>query len=274
MTEESVKALAGASGDARTSDQCHASYQRGALLQNQSGRPAARNVDGVAADRRGRCRFDPALRSRKGMCWCFAMSSAERPNLSDANSIPATDTEGNASRVFRDRAGADHAGHQHGRPQSSLRQRYRLRHQEYADGAAQEHERDHRRACRRSTGAPASSIRTIRDLLEIVSSLASTSIVNATLAQEAQLAAVARAVGDLGHDIKNALTPIETMVETTVQAFIVPMFEEMDALAASWQEIRSGKGPGCCWRRRNCCATGIPKCRAPFRTAAPTFARW
>jgi len=73
-------------------------------------------------------------------------------------------------------------------------------------------------------------------LLEIVSSLASTSIVNATLAQEAQLAAVARAVGDLGHDIKNALTPIETMVETTVQAFIVPMFEELDALAASWQE--------------------------------------
>ncbi len=75
-----------------------------------------------------------------------------------------------------------------------------------------------------------------QELLEIVSSLASTSIVNATLAQEAQLAAVARAVGDLGHDIKNALTPIETMVDTTVHAFIVPMFEEIDALAASWQE--------------------------------------
>ncbi len=74
-----------------------------------------------------------------------------------------------------------------------------------------------------------------QDLLEIVSSLASTSIVNAALAQEAQLAAVARAVGDLGHDIKNALTPIETMIETTVQAFIVPMFEETDALAAEWQ---------------------------------------
>ena len=74
-----------------------------------------------------------------------------------------------------------------------------------------------------------------QDLLEIVSSLASTSIVNATLAQEAQLAAVARAVGDLGHDIKNALTPIETMVDTTVQAFIAPMFEELDALASSWK---------------------------------------
>lgn len=75
-----------------------------------------------------------------------------------------------------------------------------------------------------------------QDLLEIVSSLASTSIVNAALAQEAQLAAVARAVGDLGHDIKNALTPIETMVETTVQAFIVPMYEDLDALAGEWQE--------------------------------------
>ncbi len=74
-----------------------------------------------------------------------------------------------------------------------------------------------------------------QELLEIVSSLASTSIVNATLAQEAQLAAVARAVGDLGHDIKNALTPIETMVDTTVDAFFIPMFEELDAIAASWR---------------------------------------
>jgi signal transduction histidine kinase len=75
-----------------------------------------------------------------------------------------------------------------------------------------------------------------QELLEIVSSLASTSIVNATLAQEAQLAAVARAVGDLGHDIKNALTPIETMIDTTVLAFMAPMFKELDELAASWQE--------------------------------------
>ena len=37
-----------------------------------------------------------------------------------------------------------------------------------------------------------------RELLEIIGSLASTSIVNASLAEEAQLAAVARAVGDLG----------------------------------------------------------------------------
>jgi signal transduction histidine kinase len=69
-----------------------------------------------------------------------------------------------------------------------------------------------------------------QDLLEILSSLAATSIVNAKLAEEAQLAAVTRAVGDLGHDIKNALTPIETMVDTTVNVFIAPMFDRLDQL--------------------------------------------
>ena len=71
-----------------------------------------------------------------------------------------------------------------------------------------------------------------RDLIEIVCSLAATSIVNARLAEEAQLAAVARAVGDLSHDIKNALTPIETTLDTTVLAFIEPMYADLDALAA------------------------------------------
>ncbi len=71
-----------------------------------------------------------------------------------------------------------------------------------------------------------------QDLLETVSGLAATSIVNAKLAEEAQLAAVTRAVGDLGHDIKNALTPIETMVDTTVNTFIVPMFDRLDQLEA------------------------------------------
>ncbi len=72
-----------------------------------------------------------------------------------------------------------------------------------------------------------------QELLEIVSSLAATSIVNARLAEEAQLAAVARAVGDLGHDIKNAMTPLETMVDTTIDAFILPMYDEVDALMAT-----------------------------------------
>ena len=74
-----------------------------------------------------------------------------------------------------------------------------------------------------------------QELLEIVSSLAATSIVNAFLAEEAQLAAVARAVGDLSHDIKNALTPIESMIDTTVDAFITPMYEDVDKQMPDWQ---------------------------------------
>jgi signal transduction histidine kinase len=76
------------------------------------------------------------------------------------------------------------------------------------------------------------------ELMEIVGSLAATSIVNVRLAEEAQLAAVARAVGDLGHDIKNALTPIETMVDTTVVTFIEPMYADLDRILAEGQPTR------------------------------------
>lgn len=74
-----------------------------------------------------------------------------------------------------------------------------------------------------------------QELLEIVGSLAATSIVNAWLAEEAQLAAVARAVGDLSHDIKNALTPVESMIDTTVEAFFDPMYQALDEHQAEWQ---------------------------------------
>lgn len=74
-----------------------------------------------------------------------------------------------------------------------------------------------------------------QELLEIVSSLAATSIVTVRLAEEAQLAAVARAVGDLSHDIKNALTPIETMVDTTIDMFIVPMYDDLGRLEQELQ---------------------------------------
>jgi|SRR5579871_1169021 len=74
------------------------------------------------------------------------------------------------------------------------------------------------------------------ELIEILGSLASTSLINASLAEQAQLAAVAGAVGDLGHDIKNALTPVETAVETLMLAYIEPMYVELDELAARWKE--------------------------------------
>src|SRR5579875_81761 len=73
-------------------------------------------------------------------------------------------------------------------------------------------------------------------LLEIVASLAATVIANARLAKEAELAAVTRAIGDLGHDIKNALTPIQGIVQTTVEAFLNPMFDELDQIHQALQE--------------------------------------
>lgn len=75
-----------------------------------------------------------------------------------------------------------------------------------------------------------------QDILEIASGQAAMFIVNAHLAQEAQLAAVARAVGDLSHDIKNALTPVETAVETLIQTFIEPMFVDVDRISTEWKE--------------------------------------
>jgi len=69
-----------------------------------------------------------------------------------------------------------------------------------------------------------------QELMEIVGSLAATSIMNFRLAEEAKLAAVARAMGDLGHDIKNALTPVETTVSTTLDAFIFPLLDDLESI--------------------------------------------
>ncbi len=82
------------------------------------------------------------------------------------------------------------------------------------------------------------------ELLEIIGGLSASAIVNAQLAIEAQLAAVARAVGDLSHDIKNALTPIETLMDTTVEAFIQPMFDDLDILANSCRDQSSEVADG------------------------------
>lgn len=73
------------------------------------------------------------------------------------------------------------------------------------------------------------------ELMEIIGSLAATSIVNTQLVEEARLAAVARALGDLSHDIKNALTPVESMVDTTVVSFVEPMYKRLDTLLTEWE---------------------------------------
>lgn len=74
-----------------------------------------------------------------------------------------------------------------------------------------------------------------QELLEIICSLAATSIVNARLAEEAKLAEVARAVAELGHDIKNSLTPVETAVDTLILTFLDPALAELDRLAGEWR---------------------------------------
>ncbi len=62
------------------------------------------------------------------------------------------------------------------------------------------------------------------EVLEIVASIAAAAIENAELHREAQIAAVAHAVGDLSHDIKNKVTPITLSVET-----LRPMMDDMYA---------------------------------------------
>jgi len=70
------------------------------------------------------------------------------------------------------------------------------------------------------------------EVLEIVASIAATAIENAELHKDAQLAAVAHAVGDLSHDIKNKVTPISLAVDT-----LWPM---MDTMHAQLDQIAAG----------------------------------
>jgi signal transduction histidine kinase len=69
------------------------------------------------------------------------------------------------------------------------------------------------------------------EVLEILSALAATILENARLAEEAKLAVVVNLLGDISHDIKNMVTPVQTCAQT-----LEMMFEETftgldDALA-------------------------------------------
>ncbi len=73
------------------------------------------------------------------------------------------------------------------------------------------------------------------EVLEIVAAITATAIENANLQREAQVAAVARAVGDLSHDIKNKVAPI-SMVAHLLRPDLDSMFESIDRLSAGWPE--------------------------------------
>jgi len=70
-----------------------------------------------------------------------------------------------------------------------------------------------------------------QEVLEIVASVAAASIETAQLAREAQTAAIAHAVGDLSHDIKNKVTPI-SLTADTISLMMADLFDGLDALAA------------------------------------------
>jgi signal transduction histidine kinase len=74
------------------------------------------------------------------------------------------------------------------------------------------------------------------EVLEIVCSISATAIENAHLAREAQIAAVAHAVGDLSHDIKNKVTPI-SMAVFTLRPTAHSMFEDLDRICAETPEV-------------------------------------
>jgi signal transduction histidine kinase len=67
------------------------------------------------------------------------------------------------------------------------------------------------------------------EVLEIIASIAATAIEHAQLTREAQVAAVAHAVGDLSHDIKNKITPI-SMAVYTLRPTVEAMLADLDTL--------------------------------------------
>jgi signal transduction histidine kinase len=82
------------------------------------------------------------------------------------------------------------------------------------------------------------------EVLEIVASVAAAAIETAQLARQAQTAAIAHAVGDLSHDIKNKVAPIVTGVQA-LRADLDAMFAAFDPRAetpAAASVVREGYG--------------------------------
>ncbi len=82
------------------------------------------------------------------------------------------------------------------------------------------------------------------EVLEIVASVAAAAIETAQLAREAQTAAIAHAVGNLSHDIKNKVSPI-AMGIMTLRPDMDAMFAELDRIAESAPADVSGRLQHC-----------------------------
>jgi signal transduction histidine kinase len=73
------------------------------------------------------------------------------------------------------------------------------------------------------------------EVLEILASIAATAIQNAQLHRDAQLSAIAHAVGDLSHEIKNKVSPIKLVVDT-LREMMDELFSSLDSLQGSLPE--------------------------------------
>ncbi|RYG69896.1 GAF domain-containing protein [bacterium] len=78
------------------------------------------------------------------------------------------------------------------------------------------------------------------EVLEVIAAQAAIAIENARLEQHSRKAAMVNLIGDLSHDIKNMLTPIQTGV-WTLDPMIGQMFQELDVACAGLDEEERGK---------------------------------
>jgi signal transduction histidine kinase len=67
------------------------------------------------------------------------------------------------------------------------------------------------------------------EVLEVLSAVAAAAFENARLAQEARKAAIVNVIGDVSHDIKNMLTPIQSGV-WTLEPMLDELFEALDGI--------------------------------------------
>jgi signal transduction histidine kinase len=78
------------------------------------------------------------------------------------------------------------------------------------------------------------------EVLEVIAAQAAIAIENARLEQQSRKAAMVNLIGDLSHDIKNMLTPIQTGV-WTLDPMIGEMFQKLDSACASLSDADRAK---------------------------------
>jgi len=77
-------------------------------------------------------------------------------------------------------------------------------------------------------------------ILEILSAHAASAIETARLYEEARRASVVNLIGDISHDVKNMLTPVETGTQT-LELMMDSMFTDLDGAVAALPEEKRGE---------------------------------